>query len=896
MEGVWAIRTEQVLKEFSVNANHGLSEAEARRRLASHGPNELTSQDTPSLFRVIARQFASPLVYILVIAAAISFWQGQLTETIVVAGVIIVNAAIGAFEEYRSEMTIAKLRQLLSPQAKVLREGSRRKIEALKLVVGDIIVVEAGDRVPADARLIEADNLRVNQAMLTGESVPSAKRATVVSADVSLIDRQNMIYMGTLVIAGQGIAVVTHTGMSSEVGQISSQVSGVKKGANDITKKLAGLGRLLVAAAISLALLTLVVGVLRGLDLPTMSKTALALLVSIIPEGLPVALTATLAVGLLRVFRKRGLIRQITATETLGMVTTICVDKTGTLTEGQLMIEKIVVGKEVYEVTGRGFGLSGNFKKSSESVSPHKEPLLSFALEQVALATTAQVGRLDLKQDEARELTDPTETALAVAAAKAGYYSSDLQKRFPDVMEIPFDQDLRYSASVYRLPNRWRYLVKGSPEKILALSKRLLRSQSRSEPISKDKRQELNSTAEDYARQGYRIVAMAHLDRPLSEEPSPQKIKDLTFVAFFVMSDPIRQGVEPAIDRAYQAGIRPVMITGDHLLTAEHIADKLGLNATGESALAQEVNFKDLKSISVIARATPKEKLAIVKALQKEGEVVAMTGDGVNDAPALKKSDIGIAMGRHGTDVAIEAADMVLLDNHFSSIVAAIEQGRLIWENIRKVTYYLIATSFGEVLIISAALVIGWELPVLAVQILWLNLVTDGITSLALTAEPEEEALMKRPPRSSREPLLNRTTLARILAVSLTMAVASLVIFALFHQQDLTYARSAVLTTMVLAQLFNLFNARSETRSVFELKLNGNPLLLGLFALAFSIYFVALYWPPLQSLLGVVALDAKTLVLCGAAAASVLFVDESRKLIVKSLKGWAKLQTASKPL
>ncbi len=680
-ESFWSQSKERVVSALRSNEQHGLSGQEARRRLVAHGYNELKKTDRPLPVKLLLRQFNSPFVYILLAASAISLYERQWTELGVILVVIVANSVIGFLEEYRAEQTIGKLRSILAPQARVVRESIEQKISARLLVPGDIIIVEAGDRVPADARVLEGRGLRVNQAPLTGESVPSHKRETVISPATALLDRDNMLYLATLVVSGRGVAIVTATGMGTELGSIAREVSRVKEAPSDLQNKLKKLGAALLWVAVALSLISFIVGRILGVPILEMFRTTLALLVSVVPEGLPIALTVTLSVGLTRMFRRHSLIRQLSATETLGSITTLCVDKTGTLTEGAMMVERIVLPGGEYTVTGRGFELTGSFFKAGDKVTATKVPQLDLILKLASLATMSSISKDDLLKNQAKQLTDPTETALSVVAAKAGYYAFEEERDYPELLEIPFDQELRFSASIHRFNNQHRVIVKGSPERLIALCD-FTAASGKKRRLLKDDRDKLTRQADSLAENGYRLVALTYADYPAGSGVGTDLIRHLTWVGFMALIDPIRPEGKQAIADALEAGVRTIMITGDHLLTATHIARKLGLDAQGEIIHAQDLEHHDLSKISVIARATPRDKLLIIERLQRHGELVAMTGDGVNDAPALKKADIGVAMGRGGSDIAVEAAHMVLLNDNITGNVSAVRERRLIWEYI----------------------------------------------------------------------------------------------------------------------------------------------------------------------------------------------------------------------
>ncbi|MEX1051973.1 MAG: HAD-IC family P-type ATPase, partial [Patescibacteria group bacterium] len=883
---IHALPKQRVLAQLHTNELHGLANAEAARRVRRHGSNELSRKNGPSQSEIWLRQLKSPLIYILMLADVFALVQREWTDATVISVVIVANAVIGYLQERKAENVMAKLRQILSPTAKVIREGVEQKMAARLVVPGDIIVLEAGDRVPADARILQCQNLRVNQATLTGESLPAHKREATVAPATALIDRVNMLYSTTLVISGQASAVVTGTGMGSEIGKITREVAEVREKPENLERQINRVARVVLAVTTMFLLLLFVVGLAYQLPPVELLKVLLSLLVSIVPEGLPVAITVTLSVGLLRIFRKHAIIRKLSAAETLGSATVVCVDKTGTITEGKLMVEKIFTGGVEYDVTGEGYRLSGDFFRDRQPVSIKKERGAGLLLQLVSLVTSSTINREDLKRDHARELTDPTETALAVVAAKGGWFAFEQERDFPEVAELPFDQELRFSGSIRRLDKRERRIIKGAPESVLGRSTKVLNG-GQERRLSAQTISLLEQRADGYASAGYRVVALAYGDVASGGQHSLKEMRNLTFVGFFAMTDPIRPDVTKTLELAHQAGVRIMMITGDHLKTAEAIARRAGIAKFGRIVHADELGRQSLDSVSVIARSTPSQKLEIVERLQRQGHIVAMTGDGVNDAPALKKADIGLAMGRAGTDVAIEASDMVLLQDSFSSIIEAIKQGRLIWENLRKVVFFLISTSFAEIAVILIAVVLKLPLPLLAVQILWMNLVTDGVNSMALTVEPEEKELMKQRPRDPKEPILTKAMLGRMALLTAVMTVGTVGLYYYFLPHGVEYARTGALTAMVFFQLFNLFNSRSEYRSVFEMPLFRNKLLIGTALVSVLLQVAAVYTPVLSGLLKTEPIGAAAFALTVAVASSIVLVDELRKYTAKSALRWA---------
>ncbi len=882
--------TETSLLENLRSDRDGLSSREVVRRLAQQGKNILEAKPAVPAWLVLLHQFQSPLIIILIFAVLISLWERQLTDAVTVGVVIVLNALIGFFQEYRAERTIERLRRNLAETARVVRDGVEQKIPATNLVVGDIVVLEAGDKIPADLRILDGQNIRVNEAALTGESIPAHKKVGVVADDAPLFERTNMLYMSTFFVDGRALAVVTATGMRTEIGLISREVGAVREAPTFLQQRIGRFGKYLLVGAVGLALLVYIVGVVKEVSSDEMLRISLSMLVSLVPEGLPIAVTVVLSVGLLRMYRRHALIRRLSAAETLGSATIICVDKTGTLTEGKMMVEKLIMVDRELTVTGHGFSLSGRFIEDEKPVAVAKIAGFRSMLELASLATTSTISKDDLENDEAKLLTDPTETALAVAAAKAGYYAFKEERTHPELLEIPFDQELRYSTSVHRFGRVNRLITKGSPERILELSTHVLTADGYRRRLLRQSRVTLEERAAAAARHGYRLVALSYCDQPLSAPLKGAAIKNLTLIGFFAITDPIRSDVRAAVATAKEAGVRVMMITGDHLLTAETIARRVGLDAHGEVIHAADVTRHNLKDISVVARATPSDKLTIVEKLQRSGEIVAMTGDGVNDAPALKKADIGIAMGKSGTDVAIEAAQMVLLRDNFSAIVAAIEEGRLIWENLRKVVFFLLSTSLAQILILVWALLLGLPLPLLAAQILWMNLVTDGIMSMALTVEPSHHDLMRGKQAAGGGQLIDWSAFIRMLMISGVMMIGSTIVYTVTLDNGVDFARTATLTVMVFFQQLNVFNARSTTRSAFSLNFFGNKTLLISFGAAVVVHLTALYQPTLGHFLGVVPLPIGMVLSLFAISASIILVDELRKWLRLQLIQWAKLQ------
>jgi cation-transporting ATPase F len=824
----------------------GLTDAEAAARLARHGPNHLEEAPPPSALAILLHQFTSPLIYILLLATVVTAVLREYVDAAVIAAVMALNAIIGFTQERKAEMAVRALMGLVAPRARVIRGGREMDLESRSLVPGDLVLLESGTRVPADIRLVAATGLTADESMLTGESVPVAKHAAPLdAADLPPSDRANMVHAGAIIARGRGRGYVVATGRETELGAIVEHVRREEPPKTPLQQRMDRFARIVGLAVAASALAALGVGVALGESLAEMFMVAVALAVSAVPEGLPVVLTIALAVGVREMARRNAIIRRLPAVETLGSTTVIGSDKTGTMTENRMTVEAVWAGGEMIGVGGDGrLGAGG---------VPEVGPIVHTLLAGV-LTNEAVIVRSD---GEPETRGDPTETALLVAAARLGVDPEEVRARAPVLAEIPFEPDRQYSATLRRHGGEPVLFVKGAPERVLDMCTSMLRDVG---PGDLD-RDAVHRAAQSMTSRGLRVLAMASRTLPAApaegdELPEPE---GLTFLGLQGMRDPPRAGVREAIAGCREAGIRVVMITGDHALTARAIAAELGIGAPDAPVLVgAELEKMDdaaldgrVDEVSVYARVTPEHKLRVVRALQRRGQVVAVTGDGVNDAPALRAAEIGIAMGRSGTDVAREASDMVLADDNFVSIYAAVEQGRITFDNVRRVTFFLISTGAAEVLCILTTLVLGWPLPFLPAQILWLNLVTNGLQDVALAFEPGEPDVLKRPPRRADEGIVSRLLWERTLLSGMVMAAGTLWMFR--WQLDLTgslaEAQTKALTTMVLYQMFQAGNARSDARSVFRMPLASNPFLLMAAAAALAVHVAALYLPFTQFVL-----------------------------------------------
>lgn len=876
---------EETLRQLSSN-RHGLTDEEARHRLKKYGRNELLEKEGIPWPIVLLRQFASPLIYILLTAAAIElFYMGKPTDAGVIFLVLIVNALIGFFQEQKAEKAMEALKRLVVPKAKVLRGGGLKEIAAFNLVPGDIIFMEAGDKVPADARIMEAFNLAVDEAILTGESMPVEKFVAPISGEATVADMGNMLHMGCPVVKGRGVAVVVATGMNTEIGKITAQVQEVKPPPTPLQINVAKLGRYIGILVLGIVSALLVLGLFKGYGFEEIFTLAIAAAVSAIPEGLPVMVTVVLALGMRRMAFRNALIRKLPAVETMGAVTVICSDKTGTLTESEMTVREIYLENRTIEVTGGGYQKEGEFWENGQKLDGWIDESLRLALKIGALCNDsslrAEDGRYQL-------IGDPTEGALLIVALKAGIDKEDLQKRFPRVAELPFASEKRYMATLHPgQDGQARAYVKGAVDRILAMSNRIYAGGEIKE-LSPAKKNEIEKKNEEMAAKALRVLALAYMDCPCCPENLCLQNLDgnLIFVGLVGMIDPPRKEAKEAVAACKRAGIRVVMITGDQKLTAQAIAAELGL-PPGEAVTGLELEKmsdeefqKRVEKISVFARVEPLHKLKIVKALKAQGHIVAMTGDGVNDGPALRSADIGVAMGIKGTDVAREAADMILTDDNFASIVAAVEEGRVILSNIRRSVFYLISTSMGELLTWTFALLAGIPLPVVAVQILWINMVTDGVCTIPLGLEPKHSNVLAEPPRQARTGIVYSGMLLRIFFAALFMSLGAFLIFKwAWPRVGLEKARTIAFGILVAFQWFNALNARSDQKSLFKLGILTNRWLIGGIGLAVILQVGVIYIPFMQKLFYTVPLGWNDWLVIISLAASILLAEEIRKII-----------------
>lgn len=848
---------QETCSEMTTDPDRGLDSGEARRRLGDYGPNALQEKPPRSLLSMFLGQMKEILVLILLGAAIISGALGEWEDSVVILIIVVLNAVIGVIQENKAEHALKALKDMTKPSAKVLRSGKVHQVSAEELVPGDVALLDAGDSVPADIRLLEAASLRANESALTGESVPVEKDAGAVkSGQVSLGDRKNMIFMGTTITGGRGKGIVVETGMNTQLGRIAQLLDEAAAEPTPLQQRLHKLGKILGAAAVAIVALVFFIGLWRGEDLLEMFMVAISLAVAAVPEGLPAVVTIVLALGVTRMSRRRAIIRKLPAVETLGTATVICSDKTGTLTKNEMTVTGAYVNGRLFKATGTGYDPAGSFlDQKGNEVRALEDEGLKLLLLGGLLNSDAQ---LEDTGKGYRVIGDPTEGSLVVAAAKAGLSGDAAIKSHPRLAEIPFDSDRKMMTTFHRHDGSVMSFTKGAPDILL---RRCAGIMTEKEPafLDDDNRGSLLEVNSRLASQGQRVLALAVRQwTAVPEELSSGTVeRDLTFVGFFAIQDPPRPEAKEAVALCRRAGIRTVMITGDHRETAVAIARELDIMQPGDESLTGEqlerMDEEELASVvnqvAVFARVSPEHKLRIVKALKHHGHVVAMTGDGVNDAPALKRADIGAAMGITGTEVAKEASDMVLQDDNFATIVKAVEEGRTIYNNIRGSIQYLLSCNTGEIVAIFSALMLGLGSPLSAIQILWLNLVTDGPPALALGLEPARKGIMNRPPRKPGEGLFSGGVGARILWQGVLIGLLSLAAYwlALSWGRTLEEAHTMAFVTMAMSQLVHSFNVRSMRLSLFTIGPGSNRSLIYAVLVSAAGLFIVIFTPLLRN-------------------------------------------------
>lgn len=878
----------EVLNELHTN-EHGLTNAEAKRRLLEMGENKLPAAKPQSLFSIFLSQFKSPLIYVLLVAAAVLLWLHENIDANIIFFVLLFNAIVGTIQEGRAQRTFLAIKKFAETNTTVVRDGKEIVIPDYFLVRGDIVILQEGEKVPADGRIIASHALLIDEAALTGESTPVSKTAERLHRlDTPLPDRHNMVFKGTNALSGNGKLVVTATGIRTFIGSISERIASV-----DTEIPLRGdirrLSRVIVYTVALICVSLFAFGLMYGRSVIEMFKTVVALAVSIIPEGLPIVITLVLATGVWRMSKRNVLIKKLQAVEALGQARVIAVDKTGTITRNELVVERVYAGKKDFRVTGVGYEPKGELKLGKETVEPLNHHDLIAAAKIASLVPNARLSFVESSQTW-RISGDPTEAAMLTFGQKMGFNREILEEESPRVFEIPFDYREKFHATVHKdHSGRTRTFVAGAPEAILPRSG-YFQHYEKSEKMDREMHETLQKLFLSYADEGLRVIALAYENGNASSGLKNAGGKSLTFVAFLGMRDAPRPEAREAVMRATEAGMKVVMITGDHKNAARAVARDAGIYKDGDTVLTgEDVNALSdaeltgrVEDVSVFARVTPEHKIKIIEAYKRRGEIIAMTGDGVNDAPSLVAADLGLAMGRIGTEVAKEASDIVIMDDNFSSIVAGIEEGRNIYKTIKKVILYLFSTSIGEVLVIVGALALGLPLPVVAAQIIWLNLVTDGFLDVSLAMDPKEAGLLSGTFKRPGKYLVDALMIKRMAVMAIPMTLGTLALFAFYlSEEGIAKALTVSLTTLAVFQWFNAWNCRSEKDSIFKKGIFSNKFLIGATFIVVGLQFLAIYTPFMQKILTTVPLSASDFGIILAVGSSILFFEEIRKFFYR---------------
>ncbi len=861
----WSFSTEQTCKELDTDLNQGLPSSAVEARLKSYGFNELPEPKPPSIFKLFLSQFSSFIVWILIVAAVIAGILGEWVDAIAILVIVILNAVIGFVQEINAERSLAALKNLAIPTCKVIRDGVLQTISSKEIIPGDLILLEAGDLVPADGRVIQSTQLSTQEASLTGESLPIHKMIDpLAKSELPLGDRKNMVFMGTVVLSGKGHMLVTTTGINTELGTIASLLSESKEEQTPLQIRLAGLGRRLVFLCLGIVAIVFILGILQGNSFLNILLIATSLAVAAVPEGLPAIVTIALAIGVRKMAKRKALIRRLPSVETLGCASVICTDKTGTLTKNEMSVRKIWVNQKQIDVSGVGYAPEGNFELKTQPISLPDFPELKRLLETGILCNSANLTH----ENQGWEITgDPTEGALIVAAEKGGLKKQELEAANPLLGEIPFDSERKRMSVLRKTPDGNVLFVKGAPDLILDRCQTVLLKNEKI-PLTPLLKQEILNSNHGFAGAALRVLAMAYKDVELDKHIDESMEDNLTFIGLVAMMDPPRAEVKQAVQTCMRAGILPVMITGDHKDTAEAIAKELGLMTEGGLAISgielqqmtDEELKKSLRSIRIYARVSAEHKLRIVRMWRSLGEIVAVTADGVNDAPAIKEANIGIAMGIKGTDVTKEAADMIITDDNFASIVNAVEEGRGIYDNIIKFVNYLLSSNIAELMVIFAGMAIGFKDPagnpfvsLSAVQLLLLNLVTDGFPAIALGMDPVDPKAMERLPRKASEPILSFRFSLQLILVSSVIAAGTLISCHFGLQTSAALAQTMAFTTLVVLELVRVQMVRSQ----YNIGFFSNRWIIGALVSSLFVQLMIIYLPPLQKIFGTVGLGLK---------------------------------------
>lgn len=860
-----------ILNDFKTS-ERGLTSKEALLRLERYGKNEIKEKKPEGIFSIFLNQFKSPLIYILLFVCLVVFLMGEWVDAIIISIILVFNAIVGSIQEGKAENTLLALKNFVETKATVKRDDQEIIISDKELVPGDIIILQEGEKIPADAIIISSNGLKVNEAAMTGESNPVYKEP----------EKNNLVLRGMNILSGNGKAVVTKTGNNTFIGKIAKKIINIETEI-PLKKNISFLSQLIIRSVLILCVLIFLIGIYHNHSIQEMILTIVTLSVSIIPEGLPIVITLVLATGVWRMSKKNALVKKLQAVEALGQANIIAVDKTGTLTRNEMIIQRVFVNNTFYDIDGVGYEPKGNIKIDEKVIDPVDEPNLIFLAKMASFCAEARV--VFSEEEKLWQISgDPTEAAILVFSQKIGFHKDELIRNNPKIEEKPFDYEKKYRSSVYKIEDKNILTVTGAPEIILNLCTKIWKN-NREYVISPEEKEELEKTFYEMLKSGLRVIALAKKNNPSSSDD----VNELSFIGFLGMKDALRLEVIESIKKAQDAGIKIVMITGDHKVTAKSIALESGIYKKGDIILTgkdlddleDEEILKNINNVSIFARVNPEHKLRIVNLFKSQGKIIAMTGDGVNDAPSLMAADLGISMGKIGTEVAKEASDIILLDDNFKTIVSAIEEGRAIYKTIKKVILYLLSTSLGEVLVIVGALLLNYPLPVLAVQIIWLNFVTDGFLDVALAMDSKEKDILKQKFHRPNKYLIDKIMIQRMIMFSLIIGFGTLLLFKQYYLIDMTKALTISLTTLAVFQWFNAWNCRSEKESIFNPGIFSNKYLIGATLIIVSLQFLAIYNPFFQAILKTAPLNFSEWLMIILVSSSIVIFEELRKIISK---------------
>lgn len=860
-----------ILNDFKTS-ERGLTSKEALLRLERYGKNEIKEKKPEGIFSIFLNQFKSPLIYILLFVCLVVFLMGEWVDAIIISIILVFNAIVGSIQEGKAENTLLALKNFVETKATVKRDDQEIIISDKELVPGDIIILQEGEKIPADAIIISSNGLKVNEAAMTGESNPVYKEP----------EKNNLVLRGMNILSGNGKAVVTKTGNNTFIGKIAKKIINIETEI-PLKKNISFLSQLIIRSVLILCVLIFLIGIYHNHSIQEMILTIVTLSVSIIPEGLPIVITLVLATGVWRMSKKNALVKKLQAVEALGQANIIAVDKTGTLTRNEMIIQRVFVNNTFYDIDGVGYEPKGNIKIDEKVIDPVDEPNLIFLAKMASFCAEARV--VFSEEEKLWQISgDPTEAAILVFSQKIGFHKDELIRNNPKIEEKPFDYEKKYRSSVYKIEDKNILTVTGAPEIILNLCTKIWKN-NREYVISPEEKEELEKTFYEMLKSGLRVIALAKKNNPSSSDD----VNELSFIGFLGMKDALRLEVIESIKKAQDAGIKIIMITGDHKVTAKSIAIESGIYKKGDIILTgkdlddledKEI-LKNINNVSIFARVNPEHKLRIVNLFKSQGKIIAMTGDGVNDAPSLMAADLGISMGKIGTEVAKEASDIILLDDNLKTIVSAIEEGRVIYKTIKKVILYLLSTSLGEVLVIVGALLLNYPLPVLAVQIIWLNFVTDGFLDVALAMDSKEKDILKQKFHRPNKYLIDKIMIQRMIMFSLIIGFGTLLLFKQYYLIDMTKALTISLTTLAVFQWFNAWNCRSEKESIFNPGIFSNKYLIGATLIIVSLQFLAIYNPFFQAILKTAPLNFSEWLMIILVSSSIVIFEELRKIISK---------------